>query len=66
VSRKLLELGLKPHYLGDELMQSLLSIISRHRERVITRAIEPSVRWHPGEVSTGEETLVHELGITSG
>ena len=66
VNRKLLELGLKPHYLGDELVQSLLSIISRHRERVITRAIEPSVRWHPGEVSTGAETMVPEPGITSG
>jgi len=66
VNRKLLDLGLKPHYLGDELVQSLLSIISRHRERVITRAIEPSVRWHPGEVSTGEETLANEPGITSG
>ena len=52
VNRKLLDLGLEPHYLGDELVQSLLTTINRYRKRVITRAIEPSVRWHPGEVST--------------
>jgi UDP-sulfoquinovose synthase len=66
VNRKLLDLGLEPHYLGDELVQSLLSTISRYRERVITRAIEPSVRWHPGEVSAGQEGSAHELQTTSG
>jgi UDP-sulfoquinovose synthase len=49
VNRKLLDLGLEPHFLGDELVQSMLSLIDRYRDRVITRAIEPSVRWHPGE-----------------
>jgi UDP-sulfoquinovose synthase len=60
VNRKLLDLGLDPHYLGDELVQSLLSTIGRYRERVITRAIEPSVRWRPGEVSAGEASLATE------
>ncbi len=49
VNRNLLGLGLEPHFLGDELVQSMLSLIDRYRDRVITRAIEPSVRWHPGE-----------------
>jgi UDP-sulfoquinovose synthase len=49
VNRKLLDLGLQPHYLGDELVQSMLTVISRYRDRVITRAIEPSVRWRPEE-----------------
>jgi UDP-sulfoquinovose synthase len=54
VNRKLLELGLEPHYLGDELVQSLLTTIARHRDRVITRAIEPSVSWRPGDLSLDE------------
>ena len=64
VNRKLLDLGLEPHYLVDELVQSLLMTINRHRKRVITRAIEPSVRWHPGEVSTRGD-LDDELEISA-
>ncbi|MGO8906508.1 MAG: NAD-dependent epimerase/dehydratase family protein [Solirubrobacteraceae bacterium] len=47
VNQNLLGLGLKPHYLGDELVQSMLTVIARHRHRVIMDAIEPSVRWRP-------------------
>ncbi len=49
VNEKLLALGLKPHFLGDELVQSMLTVIARHRRRVITDAIEPSVRWRPDD-----------------
>ena len=54
---RLLELGLTPHLLGDELVESMLSVIGRYRDRVITRAIEPSVRWRPGETLAFEEDL---------
>lgn len=46
----LLALGLEPHLLGDELIRSMLSVIERYRDRVLTRAIEPSVRWRPDEL----------------
>jgi UDP-sulfoquinovose synthase len=46
---KLRELGLKPHYLGEELVRSMISTIERHRDRVITRAIAPRTQWRPGE-----------------
>ena len=49
VNRKLLGLGLKPHYLGDELVRSMLRVIARYKRRVIRGAIEPSVRWRPHE-----------------
>jgi UDP-sulfoquinovose synthase len=49
VNDKLLALGLEPHYLGDELVQSMLRIIARYSRRVNADAIEPSVRWHRGE-----------------
>jgi UDP-sulfoquinovose synthase len=45
---KLHDLGLQPHYLGQELVQSMLSIIARYRDRVIERAIAPQTHWKPG------------------
>jgi len=42
---KLLDLGLDPHYLGDSLLDSLLTIVLEHRDRVDTRLIPPRVDW---------------------
>jgi UDP-sulfoquinovose synthase len=47
---KLLDLGLKPNLLGEELLRSVLGIIDRYRDRVIERAIVPTIRWDPGEL----------------
>ena len=47
---KLIDLGLRPHYLGEELVRSMLRIIERHKERVVERAILPRTRWKPGEL----------------
>ncbi len=44
---KLLDLGLDPSYLGDELVRSMLKTIERHRDRVIESAIDPQTRWNP-------------------
>ncbi len=44
---KLLDLGLEPHLLGDELVRSVLHAVERHKERVIETAIMPHVRWNP-------------------
>jgi UDP-sulfoquinovose synthase len=46
-NRGLLELGLQPKLLGEELIESMLGIIDRYRDRVILSAIEPKVRWRP-------------------
>jgi UDP-sulfoquinovose synthase len=51
---KLIDLGLKPHLLGEELVRSMLRIIELHRERVIGRAILPTTRWMPGELERPE------------
>jgi UDP-sulfoquinovose synthase len=48
VHTKLLDLGLEPSYLGDELVRSMLKTIERHRDRVIEAAIDPKTRWKPG------------------
>jgi UDP-sulfoquinovose synthase len=47
---KLRDLGLEPHHLGAELVQSMLKTIERYRDRVIERAIAPRTRWKPGEI----------------
>jgi UDP-sulfoquinovose synthase len=53
VHTKLLDLGLKPSYLGDELVRSMLKTIERNRDRVIESAIDPRTRWKPaGEPAT--------------
>jgi UDP-sulfoquinovose synthase len=44
---KLLDLGLQPSYLGDELVRSMLKAIQRHRDRVIESAIDPTTHWNP-------------------
>jgi UDP-sulfoquinovose synthase len=48
----LLDLGLKPHYLSDTLVESMFSVIERHKDRVITSAIMPRTRWRPGRKVT--------------
>jgi UDP-sulfoquinovose synthase len=46
---KLLDLGLEPSHLGEELVESMLHAIERHKDRVIDAAIDPSTRWKPAE-----------------
>ncbi|MGH9128402.1 MAG: hypothetical protein ACRDY2_05410, partial [Acidimicrobiales bacterium] len=36
---KLLDLGLVPHLLDDELIASLAAVVERHADRIITEAI---------------------------
>jgi UDP-sulfoquinovose synthase len=62
---KLIDLGLRPHYLGEELVRSMLSTIERYRDRVIDRAILPRTQWKPGELEgavsgSGESERVAE------
>jgi UDP-sulfoquinovose synthase len=49
VHTKLLDLGLEPHLLGEELVQSVLRTIERYEDRVIEHAIRPRTRWKPLE-----------------
>ncbi|HCP62456.1 MAG TPA: NAD-dependent dehydratase [Actinobacteria bacterium] len=44
----LLDLGLKPHYLSETLVESIFSVIERHKDRVITQAIMPRITWTGG------------------
>ncbi len=42
---KLLDLGLQPHLLTDEVISEILELVERHRDRVDVRAIAPTVQW---------------------
>jgi len=50
---KLLDLGLEPTLLREELIESVLHAIERYKEHVIESSIDPRTRWNPaGGVKT--------------
>jgi UDP-sulfoquinovose synthase len=44
---KLLELGLKPHLLTDDVIAHLLETIERYKDRILLDPIAPRTRWDP-------------------
>src|SRR5580698_3292868 len=42
---KLIDLGLKPHYLSDSLLDSLVNIAIEYRDRIDTSLFMPQVNW---------------------
>jgi len=44
---RLIDLGLEPHNLGDALLDTLLNVAIKYRDRVDERQIRPQVRWRP-------------------
>jgi len=51
---KLLDLGLEPTLLGEELVESIIHSIERHKGRVIETAIDPKTRWNPAKSPAGQ------------
>jgi hypothetical protein len=66
VNDKLMQLGLEPRYLGDELIFSMLNVIRGYRERVILDQVEPKTRWRPGELGAPEEEIAGADGNGAG
>ncbi len=52
---KLLDLGLQPHYLSEGLLDSLLNIALRYKDRIDRDAVMPSVDWREGKRSETAE-----------
>jgi UDP-sulfoquinovose synthase len=44
---KLLDLGLVPHLLNDEVIGSIAELVAKHRDRIDPRVIRPAVQWRP-------------------
>jgi UDP-sulfoquinovose synthase len=55
---KLLDLGLRPHLLTDEVVAGMLELVERYRDRVDVRAIAPTVQWRSSasSLSTAGDT----------
>jgi UDP-sulfoquinovose synthase len=49
VHTHLLDLGLQPHYLNEELVESVIKRIAQYKDRVIMDAIVPRIRWSQGD-----------------
>ena len=43
---KLLDLGLEPHFLSDELVDGMIAAILKHKERIKRDIILPKVKWN--------------------
>jgi UDP-sulfoquinovose synthase len=60
---KLIDLGLKPHHLSDSLLDSLLNIALRYRDRIDTSMFMPQVNWRNAsnirrpQITAGEKAL---------
>jgi len=54
IHTKLLDLGLEPTLLGEELVESIIHAIELHKGRVIETAIEPKTRWNPAKSTAGQ------------
>ena len=61
---RLLDLGLEPHYLSDSLLDSLLNIAVRHRDRVREDVILPRIDWR--ETHNRHDAATFATGATTG
>jgi UDP-sulfoquinovose synthase len=50
---KLLDLGLEPTLLKEELIESVIHTIERHKGNVIETSIDPHTRWNPAKSPAG-------------
>jgi UDP-sulfoquinovose synthase len=48
---KLLDLGLKPHLLTDEVVTHLLETVQRYKDRILLEPIAPKTKWDPRDSS---------------
>ena len=53
VHTKLLDLGLEPTLLGEELVESMIHTIERYKANAIEAHIDPRTRWNPAKSPAG-------------
>jgi UDP-sulfoquinovose synthase len=54
---RLLDLGLRPHFLSETLLESVIRVVMRYRDRIRPELILPAVNWrrtHNNAMPTGE------------
>lgn len=64
---KLLDLGLQPHYLSESLLDSLMNIALRYRDRIDPTIILPQVNWRePRNNRRLRATIATEVAVSAG
>jgi UDP-sulfoquinovose synthase len=61
---KLIDLGLKPHYLSDSLLDSLMNIAVKYRDRIDTSLFLPQVSWR-NPANTRRQRIGAVAGVES-
>lgn len=57
VHTKLLDLGLQPHFLSDELVNTMIKTVVKYKDRLKPEIIQPKVKWN------GKDHEVEELKL---
>src|SRR5579884_4024972 len=60
---KLIDLGLKPHYLSDSLLDSLMNIAIRYRDRVDQTMFLPQVNWRRATNERRRQTAMESAAV---
>jgi len=63
---KLIDLGLKPHYLSDSLLDSLVNIAIQYRDRIDTAMLLPQVNWRRATNERRRTPLTANAAIGAG
>jgi UDP-sulfoquinovose synthase len=56
----LLDLGLQPRFLSDELVETMIGRITQYKDRIIPTAIIPQIRWRGGDQGKKVEIIEKE------
>jgi hypothetical protein len=54
---KLLELGLQPHLLNDDVVRGMIEQAQKFRDRIDPKLIKPTVNWRTHENKVAEEKI---------
>ena len=61
----LLELGLKPHYLTDSVIESMFKIVDKYKDKINKKAFFQGVRWNIGNPCPSAYSPTTALGLLS-
>jgi UDP-sulfoquinovose synthase len=62
---KLIDLGLKPHYLSDSLLDSLMNIAVRYQERIDSSVFLPRVNWREATNDRSRQVVKQTAAVAS-
>ncbi len=63
---RLMDLGLRPHYLSDSLLDSLMNIAIRYQDRINTGLFLPQVKWRSSRNEIGRPAASTALATPGG